>query len=688
MLRRSATERTVDSARAVLERVRSFEHSSEEFAHRVLQWKPLRHWSSVGCTVLFLAWLESLGCGEFLRIWYRDVASLHFELWLHALVEFMVKSGLRLVLGSAASFGTVELIWGYLLGSGSRISFPGRLAHIPVNEHRDQKILSGLLLVVTVLWYLVFFPPSGWGFCYGVWRAICVVSSGLFLCASLFEENGWKYVPLSALCLFLSGSRSCQVLLAVDGLAAASHCFTYCRRLYFLHEAKRDFHLRVRRVMKLETFHPVFVEETFERIVHTHVRTPMARRMAFAVHRCLSFGTQKRLLKQNVEELKRSLNALHGCSASGDNHDDVQVIEIHRDRLLETTFDAVKEAGLSSLIGNLLQVVFVGEMGVDEGGLLRDWFDSIGARLTAEATDPESSCPLVAQPGEQSLVLRPNTERYEDFYALGRLLALAIQRGVHIPINFSRASWKLLCGISLDAHDAFALDPEFFKHRVAAVLEPNGVQSVGTIVGEPLRFESAECAFCPEAVELLPGGRDRLVTEEDKIEYVQLLCEFYICGRVRREWQLLGQGFEDLLPRRLLRDNNIDDRDVELLVAGLPEVNVEEWREHTVLDGPLVGKGEADVVVTWFWSIVAHFGDERRAKLLQFATGSSRLPPSGFSGLEPPFCIYLVDGPPERLPTASTCANQLTLLPYPSKYVLIDRMRTICDESSAGFGFM
>ena len=38
--------------------------------------------------------------------------------------------------------------------------------------------------------------------------------------------------------------------------------------------------------------------------------------------------------------------------------------------------------------------------------------------------------------------------------------------------------------------------------------------------------------------------------------------------------------------------------------------------------------------VVWFWSIVESYSEEMRARLLQFVTGSSRVPLQGFKALQ------------------------------------------------------
>lgn len=401
-------------------------------------------------------------------------------------------------------------------------------------------------------------------------------------------------------------------------------------------------------------------------------------------------------------------------------------VEVEREALLPSSFRIVQEASMPDLMAPKMRVTFCDEPAQDEGGVIRDWFDSIGTELTKEASegpsigaggdqphifhrllaasgeclaraklvntsDDKPLVPLMAvHPEDKTLVLRPGTERWDDFYALGRLLGLAVNHHARLPLHLNRATWKLLIGREIEANDLFAIDPVFFTNRIAAVMAPGGVQEVSDALCEPLCFVSAESPLCPEAVELVPGGREMLVTEDNKVEYTKYLCEFYLCGQVRQEWQLVCRGFQDLVPDGILMNHDLSERDVELLLVGIPTIEVKDWREHTNLDGPLSDAPQGWQLMGWFWEVVEKFGDERRAKLLQFATGSSRLPADGFKGLEPKFRLYLSKGDPGLLPTASTCINQLTLAPYPSKHVLIEKLSSVCHDkvASMGFGFL
>ena len=61
----------------------------------------------------------------------------------------------------------------------------------------------------------------------------------------------------------------------------------------------------------------------------------------------------------------------------------------------------------------------------------------------------------------------------------------------------------------------------------------------------------------------------------------------------------------------------------------LGQIDVKDWQQNTRYRN-LTPDAELSL---WFWQIVAEFEEVERAKLLQFVTGSSRVPISGFAAL-------------------------------------------------------
>ena len=65
-------------------------------------------------------------------------------------------------------------------------------------------------------------------------------------------------------------------------------------------------------------------------------------------------------------------------------------------------------------------------------------------------------------------------------------------------------------------------------------------------------------------------------------------------------------------------------------MGGLAQIDVEDWKKNT----NYVGYSAQDQVVQWFWKAVETYDGEMRARLLQFVTGTSKVPMNGFSELQ------------------------------------------------------
>jgi hypothetical protein len=75
-----------------------------------------------------------------------------------------------------------------------------------------------------------------------------------------------------------------------------------------------------------------------------------------------------------------------------------------------------------------------------------------------------------------------------------------------------------------------------------------------------------------------------------------------------------------------------------------------------------------DEVIQWFWKCVRSWPPERKSRLLQFATGTSRIPVNGFKDLQgsdgPRRFTIEKSGDPSQLPKSHTCFNRIDLPPY------------------------
>jgi len=156
----------------------------------------------------------------------------------------------------------------------------------------------------------------------------------------------------------------------------------------------------------------------------------------------------------------------------------------------------------------------------------------------------------------------------------------------------------------------------------------------------------------------------------------------------------------------LLTTSKFNEQELELLISGTPDIDVDEWRAATEYNGYT----SSDPVIVWWWRALKSFNREERAKVLSFATGTSRVPLGGFVDLQgvqgvQRFSIHRAYGDPDRLPQAHTCKNlyamhyvffllkrppgfnQIDLPQYSSYEMLRQQLLLAINEGGEGFGF-
>ncbi|KAK6091080.1 NEDD4 E3 ubiquitin-protein ligase, partial [Batrachochytrium dendrobatidis] len=121
-----------------------------------------------------------------------------------------------------------------------------------------------------------------------------------------------------------------------------------------------------------------------------------------------------------------------------------------------------------------------------------------------------------------------------------------------------------------------------------------------------------------------------------------------------------------------------------LLIGGIADIDVDDWKKHT----DYRGYTEDDEVIQWFWKSVQSWDSEKKARLLQFVTGTSRIPVNGFKDLQgsdgPRRFTIEKTGEIESLPKSHTCFNRLDLPPYRSQSAF-NRKITLAIEETIGF---
>nr|CAD7413164.1 unnamed protein product [Timema poppensis] len=381
-------------------------------------------------------------------------------------------------------------------------------------------------------------------------------------------------------------------------------------------------------------------------------------------------------------------------------------LEVSRAEIFEESYRLVMKMRPKDMRKRLM-VKFRGEEGLDYGGVAREWL----YLLSHEMLNPQYGLFQYSREDNYTLQINPdssiNPEHLSYFHFAGRIIGIAVFHGHYIDGGFTTPFYKMLLNKPITLIDIEGVDPEL--HRSLTWMLDNNITGIIDTT-----FSVEQNSFGVLRVhELKPGGRDILVTEDNKREYVKLYVNYRFMRGIEQQFLALQKGYTELVPSQLLRP--FDEREIELVIGGLGSIDIADWKNNTRLkhctpDTP---------VVKWFWQIVEEYGEEMRARLLQFVTGSSRVPLQGFKALqgnttpkfrhdtsvtfflvvtEPWVCsagstgaagprlftIHVIEAPAENLPKAHTCFNRIDIPPYDCQAKMYDKL-TQAVEETCGF---
>ncbi|KFM66753.1 E3 ubiquitin-protein ligase SMURF2, partial [Stegodyphus mimosarum] len=384
------------------------------------------------------------------------------------------------------------------------------------------------------------------------------------------------------------------------------------------------------------------------------------------------YSKQRRDLVQKLAALRQELHALQPQSGHCR-------LEVSREDIFEESYRLIMKMRPKDLRKRLM-VKFRSEEGLDYGGVAREWL----YLLSHEMLNPYYGLFQYTRDDIYTLQINHdssvNPEHLSYFHFVGRVIGLAVFHGHYIDGGFTLPFYKMLLNKPITLDDIEAVDPEL-QRSLKWMLENNITSVIDT------SFSVEHDAFGQIQVhELKPNGREIPVTDENKREYVRLYVNYRFMRGIEQQFLALQKGFNELIPQHLLK--SFDEKELELVIGGLGKIDLEDWKMNTRLKHCNPDTN----IVKWFWKAVDSYSEEQRARLLQFVTGSSRVPLQGFKALQGStgaagprlFTIHLIDASTDNLPKAHTCFNRIDIPPYESYEKLYEKL-TQAIEETCGF---
>ncbi|XP_033020176.1 E3 ubiquitin-protein ligase NEDD4-like isoform X4 [Lacerta agilis] len=352
-------------------------------------------------------------------------------------------------------------------------------------------------------------------------------------------------------------------------------------------------------------------------------------------------------------------------------------MKLHRNNIFEESYRRIMSVKRPDVLKARLWIEFESEKGLDYGGVAREWF----FLLSKEMFNPYYGLFEYSATDNYTLQINPNSglcneDHLSYFTFIGRVAGLAVFHGKLLDGFFIRPFYKMMLGKPITLKDMESVDSEYYN-SLKWILE-----------NDPTELD---LMFCIDEenfgqtyqVDLKPNGSEITVTNENKREYIDLVIQWRFVNRVQKQMNAFLEGFTELLPTDLIKI--FDENELELLMCGLGDVDVNDWRQHTIYKN---GYCPNHPVIQWYWKAVLLMDAEKRIRLLQFVTGTSRVPMNGFAELYgsngPQLFTIEQWGSPEKLPRAHTCFNRLDLPPYDSFEELREKL-LMAVENAQGF---
>ena len=271
----------------------------------------------------------------------------------------------------------------------------------------------------------------------------------------------------------------------------------------------------------------------------------------------------------------------------------------------------------------------------------------------------------------------------EYFKFIGKLIAKALLENLTINLCFNKLIYKILLDEKITVDDLVFIDLDLYRSfQNLKEMQPEVMKELFLFYSVVMKDTNSKL----HTFDLIPNGNNISVTDGD--DYIQKRIDFII-AIIYPFVEKIKTGLFNVLPKKEILE--FTSSEFELILNGKPYIDVTEWEVFTKYRAPY---NKSHPVVGWFWEILRELSEKQLSRLLQFCTGSARVPIKGFRELQSnrgnisafTICeIPYVSGKINYI-KAHTCFNRIEIPNYPSKHLLKESIDFLANNELMGFG--
>lgn len=182
-----------------------------------------------------------------------------------------------------------------------------------------------------------------------------------------------------------------------------------------------------------------------------------------------------------------------------------------------------------------LRIEFIGEEGVDAGGLRKEWF----LLLVRSLFDPQYGMFTYDEDSNLCWFNPVSFENEDQFFLVGVVLGLAIYNSTILDVHLPTACYKKLLNQPVDVTDLGLFRPALKRGFDQLLAFEGNVENTFC-----RSFEVELDAFGErQCVPLVPNGENIMVSNENRKEFVQLYSDYVLNKSVYRQFGAFKNGF-------------------------------------------------------------------------------------------------------------------------------------------------
>ena len=332
----------------------------------------------------------------------------------------------------------------------------------------------------------------------------------------------------------------------------------------------------------------------------------------------------------------------------------------------------------------MFQVNFIGEDGIDEGGLFRD-------ALTQMTNDIQELL-FIPTPNSQNehcsrILYVPNPNRCSEndfrmFEFTGRLIGSALLScTVCSGISWPLMIWKYLLGLKIEDSDYKSIDTLYYEsiEMLTTMPQPKFNDefsdiisldfTIRTLDGKEVDLISSAPRDDDDADPDLDDDDKLIVNWDNRLEYVSL-ARNYRKNEIYLQLEALKRGFIQGTQEHSFLFSWFTPIEIQILIEGNQTIDLNILKLHTNYSNC----NSDSPIVTFFWNIMDSFDEDQRRAFLKFTSGSPVLPTLWN---QRQFTIFVTQKTPSNylhLPSAHTCSWRLDIPNYATEELFREKL--------------